>query len=277
MEGKQAVQIVTLKELEEEPLKQSMKKIKADYWSGVKLSENGIYGSFQMHNGKRVRPFWAAFFIDDRRFVFTVIKDETDLLTEVKEKIKVVDLQEGIAFIFDRILATGQHAVEEMENYLINMEREIVAGNIDRNRNQAIFECKRTLTLWKNDYVQLLNVADGINGMGQALPEECACYFRVYENKVRRVSEQIQFLYEEVVHVREALDAAIAYEQNRIMKVFTTVTTVFMPLTLVAGWYGMNFNSMPELTWRYGYLFVGALSVAVVIGCIIFFKKKKLF
>ncbi len=277
MEGKQAVQIVTLKELEEEPLKQSMKKIKADYWSGVKLSENGIYGSFQMHNGKRVRPFWAAFFIDNSRFVFTVIKDETDLLTEVKEKIKAVDLQEGIAFIFDRILATGQHAVEEMENYLINMEREIVAGNIDRNRNQAIFECKRTLTLWKNDYVQLLNVADGINGMGQALPEECACYFRVYENKVRRVSEQIQFLYEEVVHVREALDAAIAYEQNRIMKVFTTVTTIFMPLTLVAGWYGMNFNSMPELTWRYGYLFVGALSVAVVIGCIIFFKKKKLF
>lgn len=277
MEGKQAVQIVTLKELEEEPLKQSMKKIKADYWSGVKLSENGIYGSFQMHNGKRVRPLWAAFFIDNSRFVLTVIKDETDLLTEIKEKIKTVDLQEGIAVIFDRILATGQHVVEEIENYLINMEREIVAGNIDRNRNQAIFECKRTLTLWKNDYVQLLNVADGINGMGQALSEECACYFRVYENKVRRVSEQIQFLYEEVVHVREALDAAIAYEQNRIMKVFTTVTTIFMPLTLVAGWYGMNFNSMPELTWRYGYLFVGALSVAVVIGCIIFFKKKKLF
>lgn len=277
MERKQAVQIVTLKELEEEPLKQSMKKIKADYWSGVKLSENGIYGSFQMHNGKRVRPLWAAFFIDNSRFVLTVIKDETNMLTEIKEKIKTVDLQEGIAVIFDGILATGQHVVEEMENYLINMEREIVAGNIDRNRNQAIFECKRTLTLWKNDYVQLLNVADGINGMGQALSEECACYFRVYENKVRRVSEQIQFLYEEVVHVREALDAAIAYEQNRIMKVFTTVTTIFMPLTLVAGWYGMNFNSMPELTWRYGYLFVGALSVAVVIGCIIFFKKKKLF
>ena len=254
MERKQAVQIVTLKELEEEPLKQSMKKIKADYWSGVKLSENGIYGSFQMHNGRRVRPLWAAFFIDNQRFVLTVIKDETNMLTEVKETIKTVDLQEGIAAIFDSILATGQHVVEEMENYLINMEREIVAGNIDRNRNQAIFECKRTLTLWKNDYVQLLNVADGINGMGQALSEECACYFRVYENKVRRVSEQIQFLYEEVVHVREALDAAIAYEQNRIMKVFTTVTTIFMPLTLVAGWYGMNFNSMPELTWRYGCL-----------------------
>lgn len=277
MEEKQAVQIVTLKELDEEPLKQSMKKIKADYWSGVKLSENGIYGSFQMHNGRRVKPFWAAFFINNGRFILTVIKDETNMLAEVKEKIKTVDLQEGVAVIFDGILTTGQHVVEEMENYLINMEREIVAGNIERNRNQAIFECKRTLTLWKNDYVQLLNIAEGINGMGQALSEECACYFRVYENKVRRVSEQIQFLYEEVIHVREALDAAIAYEQNRIMKVFTTVTTVFMPLTLVAGWYGMNFNSMPELTWRYGYLFVGALSVAVVIICIIFFKKKKLF
>lgn len=277
MEEKQAVQIVTLKEVDEEPLKQSMKKIKTDYWSGVKLSEKGIYGSFQMHNGRRVKPFWTAFFIENGHFILVVIKDETNMLAEVKEKIKTVDLQEGVAVIFDGILATGQQVVEEMENYLINMEREIVAGNIDRNRNQAIFECKRTLTLWKNDYVQLLNIAEGINGMEQALSEECACYFRVYENKVRRVSEQIQFLYEEVIHVREALDAAIAYEQNRIMKVFTTVTTIFMPLTLVAGWYGMNFNSMPELTWRYGYLFVGVLSIAVIIICIIFFKKKKLF
>lgn len=276
MEGEQAVQIMTVEELKEEPLIEALKKIKADYWNGVKLLENGIYGSLQMHNGKRGKPLWIIFFLDSRRFVLIVIKDETDMLKGVKEEIKRLELQEGIEVIFDGILKRGQQVVEEMENYLINMEREIVAGKIERNRNQAIFECKRTLTLWKNDYVQLLNIAEGINGMGQALSEESACYFRVYENKIRRMNEQIQFLYEELVHVREALDAAIAYEQNRIMKVFTAVTTIFMPLTLVAGWYGMNFSRIPELTWRYGYAYVAVLSLVVVLVCVIFFKKKKL-
>lgn len=276
MEGEQAVQIMTVEELKEEPLIEALKKIKADYWNGVKLLENGIYGSLQMHNGKRGKPLWIIFFLDSRRFVLIVIKDETDMLKGVKEEIKRLELQEGIEVIFDGILKQGQQVVEEMENYLINMEREIVAGKIERNRNQAIFECKRTLTLWKNDYVQLLNIAEGINGMGQALSEESACYFRVYENKIRRMNEQIQFLYEELVHVREALDAAIAYEQNRIMKVFTAVTTIFMPLTLVAGWYGMNFSRIPELTWRYGYAYVAVLSLVVVLVCVIFFKKKKL-
>ncbi|MEG1291768.1 MAG: CorA family divalent cation transporter, partial [Lachnospiraceae bacterium] len=89
--------------------------------------------------------------------------------------------------------------------------------------------------------------------------------------------EQIQFLYEELLHIREALDAAIAYDQNRIMKVFTAVTTIFMPLTLIVGWYGMNFTTMAELTWKYGYFFVIVLSIIVILICLMFFKKKKLF
>ena len=94
---------------------------------------------------------------------------------------------------------------------------------------------------------------------------------------MRRLTEDTQFLYEELVHIREVLDAALSYEQNRIMKLFTTVTTIFMPLSLIAGWYGMNFEGMPELHWRYGYLFVSVLSVLVVVACFWFFRRKKLF
>ena len=70
--------------------------------------------------------------------------------------------------------------------------------------------------------------------------------------------------------------AALDYNANSIMKVFTVVTTIFMPLTLIVGWYGMNFHFMPELTWEYGYIGVIVLSVTVVIASIVFFKKKKL-
>lgn len=276
MNTMQKVRVVTLKDIQEEAYSGMLKKIKADYWNGVKTTEYGICGSFQMHNGKRVKPLWIVFFLNKQELLLVTLKDETDIFKEIKRRENENMQQEGVANIFDTILTRGEQVVEEMEQYLINMEREIVAGKIERNRNQAIFECKRTLALWKNDYGQLLSVIEGVTGREQEMTEECACYFRIYENKVRRMTEQIQFLYEELVHVREVLDAAIAYEQNRIMKVFTTVTTIFMPLTLVAGWYGMNFTNMPELTWHYGYLFVAVLSVTVVIACILFFRKKKL-
>ncbi len=196
-----------------------------------------------------------------------------------------LEMEEGLEQFFERILECGRQKTEKMERYLIELEREIVSGRISRDRNRNIFECKRTLTVWKNDYGRFLNVIEGINGLEQkknegqeqVLTEESACFFRVYENKLKGLTEETQFLYEELVHIREALDAALSYEQNRIMKVFTTVTTVFMPLSLIAGWYGMNFTGMPELGWKYGYAFAGGLSVLVILVCIWFFKKKKLF
>ena len=59
---------------------------------------------------------------------------------------------------------------------------------------------------------------------------------------------------------------------NTTMKVFTVVTTIFLPLTLIAGWYGMNFQ-MPEYGWEHGYLMVIVLSVAFIVIGIAFFKK----
>ena len=61
---------------------------------------------------------------------------------------------------------------------------------------------------------------------------------------------------------------------NNIMKIFTVLSAVFLPLTLITGWYGMNFTGMPELTWRYGYLFVFALAALVAVICIGIFRRK---
>lgn len=59
------------------------------------------------------------------------------------------------------------------------------------------------------------------------------------------------------------------------MTVLTVVTTIFMPLTLIVGWYGMNFRFMPELQWKWGYPVVITISVLIVSGSLWFFKKKK--
>ena len=61
------------------------------------------------------------------------------------------------------------------------------------------------------------------------------------------------------------------------MKILTIVTTIFLPLTLIAGWYGMNFINMPELAWKYGYAYpvTIAASIIIVAASLYYFKKKK--
>ena len=61
------------------------------------------------------------------------------------------------------------------------------------------------------------------------------------------------------------------------MRVFTVITAVFLPLSLLAGWYGMNFSNMPELQWKYGYPVFIVVSVAICVGLVVWFKKKKWF
>ena len=278
---------------QEELLMQSVSRLEPAYWTGVKLVEGHLYGTFCFHESTdaKKRAISAAFLLDEQEFVLVTLKDEEGILKQMKEYLSektsenLNQMEEGLEAVFDSILKQGQQNVEEMEKYLIEMEREIVGGRINRNRNRSIFECKRLLTVWKNDYTRFLDLIEGVNGLEekkketqrQILNEEAACYFRIYENKVKHLTEETQFLYEELVRIREALDAALSYEQNRIMKVFTTVTTVFMPLTLITGWYGMNFERMPELHWQYGYVFVGVISILVILVCIWFFRKKKLF
>ena len=77
------------------------------------------------------------------------------------------------------------------------------------------------------------------------------------------------------IQLREVYEATLDIGLSKIMKVFTVVTSVFLPLTLVAGWYGMNFKYMPELGWKYGYYYVVCLAVVMVTAWIFFFKKKR--
>ena len=77
------------------------------------------------------------------------------------------------------------------------------------------------------------------------------------------------------MQLRDLYQAHIDIKQNRIMTVLTVVTTIFMPLTLIVGWYGMNFKYMPELEWQWGYPVVILVCVVIAVGSLLFFKKKK--
>lgn len=69
--------------------------------------------------------------------------------------------------------------------------------------------------------------------------------------------------------------SSLSQKMNETMKVLTTVATIFIPLTFIAGVYGMNFENMPELKWKNGYFIIWGIMLTVLAGMIVYFKRKK--
>ena len=69
--------------------------------------------------------------------------------------------------------------------------------------------------------------------------------------------------------------SSLSIRLNEVMKVLTIIATIFMPLTFIVGLYGMNFQHMPELSWRWGYPLVLLVMAGVTAGMLVFFRRKK--
>ncbi|AIQ46091.1 magnesium transporter [Paenibacillus sp. FSL R7-0273] len=95
----------------------------------------------------------------------------------------------------------------------------------------------------------------------------------IYENAVK-ISETFETYRDLMGNLREAYQSSIANRANEIMRVFTAITTIFMPLTVITGIYGMNFDNIPETHSEYGYY--GVIAVMVTLGCgmLVIFRKK---
>jgi magnesium transporter len=109
------------------------------------------------------------------------------------------------------------------------------------------------------------------------IDERCATYMRnVYDHLVR--SSDLAEAYRDLLG--GALDAylsAVANRTNQIMKVLTVFTAIFIPLTFLAGVYGMNFRYMPELEWRWGYPAVWGVMLAVALITVALFRRRGYF
>ena len=105
-------------------------------------------------------------------------------------------------------------------------------------------------------------------------PEEYMPVLRIMIKDIGSLIEHNKFAFERLEYLQDTFMGLVNIEQNRIIKIFTVATVAFMPPTLIASVYGMNFKIMPELNWDYGYLFAIALMVLSSVITLIFFKKK---
>ena len=177
--------------------------------------------------------------------------------------------------LFELLIARDLHHLEEIEDRAGKLEDRVLAGELD-DFSAPMSTLRKETMAWYRYYSQLDDVAcelrENENGFFSA--EECGM-FRLFEERVIRLREESQLLREYCTQLQSLFQSEIDIRQNRIMQILTIVTTIFLPLSLLAGWYGMNFSGMPELHWKYGYPAIIALSIAVVALSLWICKKKK--
>lgn len=177
----------------------------------------------------------------------------------------------------DALIQDDKKFLENMEFHMSVLETKMLKEPIDPAFINEILSIKKELMYIWNYYEQLIDVGEVLrDNENDMFPVENARRFSIFTDRATRLSENVKYLKEYTVQLRETHDAMLDYNLNNIMKLLTVITTVFLPLTLIVGWYGMNFVNMPELTWKYGYYGVILFSAAVIIFCIVAFKKHKL-
>jgi magnesium transporter len=221
-------------------------------------------------------------FIKKNLLLIVIIEDkDNSTKIKIKELLDHLNLtkitQERLLFGFlEQFISEDNTILEKLEEEITLYEDMINDLKLDKNFNYKITGIRKKLLMLDNYYQQFISIGEELEeNSADIFMEENLHYFRVFSSRAERLSNNTRMLQEFSIHVREAYHAQLDYDLNRIMKIFTVVTTIFLPLTLIVGWYGMNFTTMPELSWKYGYLYVTLLCIIVAIICIIFFRKKK--
>ncbi len=131
-----------------------------------------------------------------------------------------------------------------------------------------LLELRRTIIPMRDLLNRIIN-SERIEGIKEHL-----FYFTDVYDHLLRLSELIESNRELTADIRESYISLNSNRMNTIMKTLTVITTIFMPLTFFVGIYGMNFDNMPELHWKWGYFIVLGILFGIGLGMYFWFKRK---
>jgi magnesium transporter len=212
-----------------------------------------------------------------RHFIITITRQKINELRSLKPLLWEQEVNSPDRFMYlliDLIVDNYFLVGDRIEVRIEKLEEDILMHTKKSHLNEIIGLRSEILWLKKvlgpqKEVINTLNKRDL-----RLIDEQLQKYFSdIYENAVK-ISETFDTYRDLMGNLREAYQSSIANRANEIMRVFTAITTVFMPLTVITGIYGMNFDNMPELHTRHGYFVV--LGVMIVLGSSMFliFRKK---
>lgn len=222
--------------------------------------------------------FQMVFVLDETGIIF-IDEDSyaSDVVHEImiKRKWKFPSLERFIYDFLEETIKDDIDLLAKLESDLSEIEDGIMKGNIAEYPMQ-LNDIRYELMDMHTHYEHLIDMSKEFEeNENDFFDEENLRYFRLFVERVMRLQDTVDQEKDYIVQLRSLVSEQLSIRQNNIMTLLTVITTIFMPLTLIAGWYGMNFVYMPELKWVYGYPAVILVSVLIIVISLIWFKKKK--
>ena len=245
--------------------------------------DNHIFGVFKMlylnDANEIVAEHIAMVLLENTVLVFQEVKD--DVFDGVRGRIKLKSgrirsrgadylffaLLDAIIDNYFLILENINHRIELLEDEIYENPKPTVAHDIQLLK-------KEILKIRKYIYPVKELISRLIDSEGLLITKDTKLFLRDALDHSLEINESIQIYREMSMSLMEMYMSNMSNKMNEVMKVLTIMASIFIPLTFIAGIYGMNFDHMPELHWEYGYYYVWIIMIILLVGMIIYFKKK---
>ena len=177
--------------------------------------------------------------------------------------------------LIDAIVDSYYKILEVLGENIESLQEELVADPKQQDL-QTIQQLKRDMLFFRKSVWPLRDLIGSLAKSDSALiKEDVFVYLRdVYDHVIQAI-DTIETFRDMLSSMLDIYLSSLSNKMNQVMKVLTIIATIFIPMTFLAGIYGMNFKYMPELDWRYAYLVFWLVVVTVFIIMIAYFKKRK--
>lgn len=218
-----------------------------------------------------------SYALDEKGIIFI---DDSDTALHIVEKIRKTRqwqlpcLERFVYDFLEQIVQKDMRLMEKTEDELDQIEQSILEG-FDKTPLKHLNEIRSDIRKLRIHYEQLIDLSQELEeNENDFFQEKNLRYFHMFSNRMARLHDMAASLRDYTIQLGDLYQSQIDLKQNHIMTILTVVTAIFMPLTLIVGWYGMNFKNMPELDSPLGYPIVIGVSIVIVVACLVFFKKK---
>lgn len=169
---------------------------------------------------------------------------------------------------------TDADMIEEMTQHITTLSNSISLKDADENLLMEIKDLQEKTMMLRENIIEKQRAVSSML-KSELIPRELHDKLTIIVKDINSLIEHVRFSFDRLDYLQDTFLGYVNVEQNKIIKMFTIISVIFMPPTLIASIYGMNFGDMPELQWKYGYELSIALMVFSVAVILIYFRRKR--
>ena len=182
-------------------------------------------------------------------------------------------------FALEEIVSSYYPVIDKINIQLEQIEDYVILEKPTNSQLINVLLIRRKISRLEGSLAMITQAfSDVINGVVQSkLSIDSMRHVRSINDRVVYLEHSVENMHQRVINLREAYNSSLSANLNETIRTLTVIATIILPLTLIAGIYGMNFDVMPELHSPIGYYYALSLMAAIAGGMILYFKKKKWF